>query len=229
MAERSGDRYSNPPAVPNVCVFRSVPVKSLPFPLRLLERHRYSTQMFVPMTNPPATATTSRHSSASPSCSSSSSTSTSPTAPSTSAKNAYHYLVVVALSDPRTGKPDLATLKAFRASSTQAFAYAVGTWHHPMISLDASVTDFVCIVYERGPFREGDEDCEEVFYCGKEAGVEEEEPAAWVYVGEEGDTGDGDREGDGDYTGEGGGGGGGGDEEEDGDENEGGAKKKRRV
>lgn len=33
----------------NVCVFRSVP-RSLPFDIKLLERHPYSTQMFIPMT-----------------------------------------------------------------------------------------------------------------------------------------------------------------------------------
>lgn len=36
-------------AKPNMCVFRVQPAKELPFPIHLLERHRYSTQCFIPM------------------------------------------------------------------------------------------------------------------------------------------------------------------------------------
>ncbi|KAJ3334067.1 hypothetical protein HDU76_011591 [Blyttiomyces sp. JEL0837] len=37
----------------NVCVFRSVPTVASPFTVRLLERHKFSTQMFIPMTDHP--------------------------------------------------------------------------------------------------------------------------------------------------------------------------------
>ena len=38
-------------AYPNICVFRNTPIKSLPFHIKLLERHPKSTQMFIPMSN----------------------------------------------------------------------------------------------------------------------------------------------------------------------------------
>ena len=118
----------NPPATENVCVFRVQP-SSLPFSVKLLERHQFSSQMFIPMTNQKAS-----------------------------------YLVVVALNDPATDKPDLSTIKAFLATSTQAFNYRPNIWHHPMIGLE-SVIDFVCIVYERrADQKSGDEDTDEVFF-----------------------------------------------------------------
>ena len=36
-------------AVPNLCVFRAQPFAGNPFVIRLLERHRHSTQLFIPM------------------------------------------------------------------------------------------------------------------------------------------------------------------------------------
>ncbi|KAI8900258.1 ureidoglycolate hydrolase [Globomyces pollinis-pini] len=110
-------------AIPNLCIFRVKPA-SLPFNIKLLERHNYSSQMFIPMTSSPA-----------------------------------RYLVVVAKNDPISDKPDFNTLKVFLASSTQAFNYHPGTWHHPMIGLD-SVIDFVCLVHEAS----NNLDCEEVFF-----------------------------------------------------------------
>ncbi|KAI8826952.1 ureidoglycolate hydrolase [Fimicolochytrium jonesii] len=38
------------PAQPNLCVFRCAPTPVLPFPMKLLERHKFSSQFFVPMT-----------------------------------------------------------------------------------------------------------------------------------------------------------------------------------
>ena len=38
-----------PGATPNLCVFRVVPAAANPFPVRMLERHRHSTQVFIPM------------------------------------------------------------------------------------------------------------------------------------------------------------------------------------
>ena len=38
-----------PGAAPNLCVFRVEPAADNPIPVRMLERHRHSTQVFVPM------------------------------------------------------------------------------------------------------------------------------------------------------------------------------------
>lgn len=47
------DRRTSPEAKLNVCMFRSTPQK-IPFLIKLLERHKYSTQMFIPMTDKPS-------------------------------------------------------------------------------------------------------------------------------------------------------------------------------
>ena len=76
------------------------------------------------------------------------------------------YLVIVALNDPTKDKPDLGTLKVFRATSKQAFNYHPNVWHHPMVGLESFI-DFVCIVYERREHQTQDEDTEEVFFSEK--------------------------------------------------------------
>ncbi|KAJ1536634.1 hypothetical protein HK405_015123, partial [Cladochytrium tenue] len=90
-----------PPAVPNICVFRSVPTDTLPFPVRLLERHPYSSQLFVPMTRQDTASVAARW----------------PGPP--------RYLVVVAPHAPgRPDLPDFSRLDAFVADSNQAVNYA---------------------------------------------------------------------------------------------------------
>lgn len=59
---------------------------------------------------------------------------------------ARRYLVVVAEGGDR---PDLATLRAFVAGPHQGVSYAPGTWHHPLVALDAEA-DFACLVWEDG-------------------------------------------------------------------------------
>lgn len=59
---------------------------------------------------------------------------------------ARRYLVVVARGGDR---PDLATLAAFVAGPGQGVSYAPGTWHHPLVALDAEA-DFACLVWEDG-------------------------------------------------------------------------------
>ncbi len=65
---------------------------------------------------------------------------------------AGHWIVLVATGD---GEPDANTLRAFSASAHQGITLHAGTWHHPLIALDAGLF----LVLER----EGaDVDCEVV-------------------------------------------------------------------
>jgi ureidoglycolate lyase len=57
------------------------------------------------------------------------------------------YLVVVAPPMPHGAAPDISVLRCFRAEGTQGINYARGTWHHPLIALDAP-SDF--LVVDRG-------------------------------------------------------------------------------
>jgi ureidoglycolate lyase len=59
--------------------------------------------------------------------------------------NANRYVVLVA--SPGGDMPDLSTLRAFVATGRQGIAYLPGTWHHPLLALDAE-TDFGCVVWE---------------------------------------------------------------------------------
>jgi ureidoglycolate hydrolase len=116
-------------ANPNLCLFRSSPIK-LPLEINLLERHQFSSQMFIPMTNSIAS-----------------------------------YIVIVALD--KGNQPDLTTLRAFKATSLQAFNYHANVWHHPMLSLE-SVIDFVCLVWEkREKCTKNTDDCEEFYFQRK--------------------------------------------------------------
>ncbi|GAA5823941.1 hypothetical protein JCM3770_004140 [Rhodotorula araucariae] len=66
------------------------------------------------------------------------------------------YLVLVALPGA-DGQPDLATLRAFMASSVQGISYHPNVWHHPLIALGDAKMDFACVVHETGI---ADVDCE---------------------------------------------------------------------
>lgn len=47
-------------------------------------------------------------------------------------------------------------------TSEQGIAYGPGIWHHPMIALGSSDTDFAVVVYESSA--EPTLNCDEVFY-----------------------------------------------------------------
>ncbi|KAK0525047.1 Allantoicase [Tilletia horrida] len=118
------------------------------FAVKVLERHRFTTQAFLPLTADVGTQ--------------------------------HGYLVIVALPLPSSSsssdddddgaavpekderRPDLATLRAFWATSTQAISYHPGIWHHPIVSLGTRATDFACVVHESEDRPELD--CDEVFY-----------------------------------------------------------------
>jgi ureidoglycolate lyase len=64
------------------------------------------------------------------------------------------YLVVVA---PPGGKPTIGAIRCFKASGRQGVNYLPGTWHHPLLALDA-VSEFL-VADQSGPA--GAADCEE--------------------------------------------------------------------
>lgn len=57
------------------------------------------------------------------------------------------------------GEPDLDNLQAFIARGDQAVTYGPGTWHAPMVVLGSKPIDFVVVQYANGV---GVEDCQEV-------------------------------------------------------------------
>jgi ureidoglycolate lyase len=65
------------------------------------------------------------------------------------------YLVIVA-PDDASGRPDLSQVSAFVAQPTQGVCYRRGTWHAPMIALDASAL-MTMLMWEARDSR----DCEE--------------------------------------------------------------------
>ncbi|GAB7357001.1 hypothetical protein MBLNU459_g7832t1 [Dothideomycetes sp. NU459] len=57
------------------------------------------------------------------------------------------------------GQPDLSQLKAFIANGSQSVTYGPGTWHAPMVVLGEKSIDFVVVQYANGV---GLEDCQEI-------------------------------------------------------------------
>lgn len=137
----------------NVCIFNCIPPTSLKWvgtklqfqmPCKLLERHKYSTQLFSPMAASFNNTQTIND----------------------FYLNDSYYLVIVCLNDgnDESDSPNLNTLKAFIATSKQAINYHPGIWHHPIITLNNTMS-FLCTVYERNEFQlNQDEDTEEITF-----------------------------------------------------------------
>lgn len=68
------------------------------------------------------------------------------------------------------GGPDLTQIQAFIADGSQSVTYGPGTWHAPMVVLGTNSVDFVVIQYANGVALE---DCQEieVAACGDEEGL----------------------------------------------------------
>lgn len=109
-------------------------------PIKVLERHQYTTQTFTPLGLSPL---------------------------SSSINPPTVYIVVVAPtlpSGPDAGMPDVANAKAFLASGGQAVTYGVGVWHAPMVVVGAESVGFVVVQVANGV---GEDDCEEVELMGE--------------------------------------------------------------
>lgn len=103
-------------------------------PIRVLERHPFTTQTFIPMglaASDPSTR--------------------------------YLVVVAPTLPPtedfPDRGPPDLEDIKIFCAHGGQAVTYGPGTWHAPMVVVGASRVDFVVLQFCNGV---SEEDCQEV-------------------------------------------------------------------
>lgn len=62
---------------------------------------------------------------------------------------ASRWLVVV-VPDDAAGEPDTVNARAFLASERQGICYRPGTWHSPLIGLDAE-SDFFMLMWSRDP------------------------------------------------------------------------------
>lgn len=113
------------------------------FDLRILERHPFTTQTFVPLPSPTSNDTRAIIIVA-------------PTLPSPSASSA---LTPYFSQSKQGGLPDLSNIKAFVAESGTGVTYGVGTWHAPMVVVGEGRMDFVVTQWVNG--REQD-DCQEV-------------------------------------------------------------------
>jgi ureidoglycolate lyase len=121
------------------------------FPVRILERHPYTTQTFTPLGQagrylvivapslPPGLADAGLPV---------------PSEDSDATQSA-------GVSLPGRGVPDVRRLRAFVATAGQAVTYGAGTWHAPMVALGkpGATVDFVVVQFANGV---GIEDCQEV-------------------------------------------------------------------
>lgn len=139
------NRYSQSPtgplgtAVMNMfcCFPRELSIGSVNTPpvfnVRILERHPYTTQTFMPMN-----------------------------LSSTDPETKYLVIVAPTLPPteafPDLGPPDLRNLCAFIASGNQAVTYGAGTWHAPMVVVGKSRVDFIVLQFANGV---AEDDCQE--------------------------------------------------------------------
>jgi len=101
--------------------------------VKLLERHPYTNQAFVPMSTGSGEGLKGDDALEKP---------------------GRAYLVVVA-KNGEDDRPDLNTLRAFVAGAGQAVVYATGIWHHPMVALETTI-DFTCVETQIGDGSEAD-------------------------------------------------------------------------
>jgi len=124
----------NAGATAGLSVYRCQPLKDVnrtdgTTELTVLERHSFTNQGFIPMGPGPNEGL---------------------------ADPGHRYLVVVA-KNGENDKPDLKTLRAFVACTSQGIVYNTGIWHQPMTVLDKAL-DFTCIETQIG--NGSIEDCE---------------------------------------------------------------------
>lgn len=134
------------------------------FDIRILERHPYTSQTFIPL----STSSRSRDERGS----------STETSVQSTKRTDYETLYMVVVAPTLTGQavtarvetqdghiklitihdpPDLSNIKAFFAKPGQAVTYAAGTWHAPMVVLGKERVDFVVTQFMNGI---EEEDCQ---------------------------------------------------------------------
>jgi ureidoglycolate lyase len=128
------------------------------FPVKILERHPYTTQTFIPLGTSPNEAHRVRYLViVAPSLPTSPADDHLPVPPSTATSRRL----------PGRGLPDLKRVKAFMANGSQAVTYGAGTWHAPMVVIGNKPIDFVVVQFANGV---AIEDCQEVDWENGEEG-----------------------------------------------------------
>ncbi|TVY16727.1 Ureidoglycolate lyase [Lachnellula arida] len=120
------------------------------FPVKILERHPYTTQTFIPLGISRADTNQSRYI-----------VIVAPSSPPSLQDEGFPVPSVTANGDPLPGRglPDLMRIKAFVANGSQAVTYGAGTWHAPMVAIGKTPIAFVVVQFANGV---GIEDCQEV-------------------------------------------------------------------
>ncbi|KAK0660412.1 ureidoglycolate hydrolase [Cercophora samala] len=136
----------------------SSPPEATAFPVRVLERHPFTTQTFIPISAPE-----NQHYLVI----------VAPTLPPADEDSALPVPANLTTADqagpsyprplPGRGLPDLSGLRAFIATGKQAVTYGAGTWHAPMVAVGEPGTalDFLVVQFANGV---GVEDCQEVYF-----------------------------------------------------------------
>ncbi|KAL6716592.1 hypothetical protein ACLMJK_006159 [Lecanora helva] len=116
------------------------------FDVRILERHPFTTQSFIPISSKALTTDSKALIIVAPTLSS-------PEPPSALTPYFPQY------NWKQDGPPDLKNLKAFIAEPGVGVAYGVGIWHAPMVIIGEERIDFVVTQWMSG---RADEDCQEL-------------------------------------------------------------------
>jgi len=158
MVDLYGSAPSNEPAKAVMNMFVCAPRPLLPnsraatvgdFPVKVLERHPFTSQTFIPLGLSLSEAHKARYLVI--------------VAPSALPSSLDEGLPVPQATDtssslPGRGLPDLKNIRAFVANGSQAVTYGAGTWHAPMVVIGVHPIDFVVVQFANGVALE---DCQE--------------------------------------------------------------------
>ncbi|KAK4654346.1 hypothetical protein QC762_403080 [Podospora pseudocomata] len=152
------------------------PPPATAFPVRVLERHPFTTQTFIPLSAPENQHYLVIVASTLPPADADADLPVPANLTTTDLAGASYPRPL-----PGRGLPDLSGLRAFVATGKQAVTYGAGTWHAPMVAVGKPGTalDFLVVQFANGV---GEEDCQEIYFKaegeGKQGVVVELTPAS---------------------------------------------------